>query len=175
MNYRIANLKDYPYQPIMDFAKARNWFIEQLADDEYVLFTSDHEELTRTLLYYLDHLESSYPYYKIRLLRFINGRLEVLYDPIYQPNLVSNRVRFVAHAISKDGKRIHEGPEPRWPFGTVDVPMLHNSNGTHSYIGSEDNRLSHLPNRFLRVFRAILFDEFQRGLIRHTPARRKKY
>lgn len=171
MKYRIANLKQYPHQPIMDFAKARNWFVDQLADDEYVLFTSDHEETPKMLLDYISRVDSDYPYYKIRLLRFINSRLEVMYDPVYQPNLVSNRVRFVAHATSKDGKRVHEGCEPKWPFGTIDIPMLHNTDGSHSYIGAEDNRLTHLPKRLLRVYRAILFDELGRGLFRRGVKR----
>lgn len=167
MRFTVHSLREYPYQPITDFAEARNWFLRDLPDDEFVLFTSEHEELPKMLLDYIARLEPKHPYYRIRLIRLINGRLETLWDPIYQPNLCSNRMHFVG--------AIHEGPRPIFGGGTIDIPMIHNSDGKHSY-GERtpkwyQKRYGHLLYRVMRVYRAILWDELGRGLFRRGARR----
>lgn len=161
MIYRLANLKDYPYQPIKNFADARNYFIRDLPDNEYVLFTSDHEEVPQMLHNYIRRLEPKYPYYRIRLIRLIDGKLESLFDPTYQANLCSNRMRFIGWP---------EHPNCRGE-GTIDIPMLHNKKASemHSY------PVHHLPLRYRKkyvhfyyrlfsVFRQIMWDELHHGL-----------
>lgn len=157
------DLKDYPVQPIPPgtFAEARNYFIRQLHDDEYVLFTSDHEEVPRMLEDYISKLQPRFAWYKIRLIRLVNGRLERLFDPTYQPNLCSNRMRFIGW------------PEhPNCKGGIIDIPMLHNktSHG-HSYHStvlpeSYRKRYVHLAYRLFRVYRDIAYDELGRGMFR---------
>lgn len=164
MNFTIHTLKEYPNQPIKDFAEARNWFLRQLDKDEYVFFLSDHEEAPIMLLKYIAGLKPEYPYYAIRLIRLVNNRLEVLYDPIYQPNLCSNRMKFVG--------KLHEGPVPRRPYGTIDIPMIHNSDGHHSYREPETRQhILHLGQRLFKLYRAIMWDELGRGLFRKGQRR----
>lgn len=162
MNYHLADLKDYPYQPIKDFAEARNWFIKDLRDNEYVLFTSDHEEIPQMLHDYISRLEPKYPFYKVRLIRLIDGKLEQMFDPTYQPNLCSNRMRFVGW------------PErPNCQGGIIDIPMLHNKSATkiHSYPSDHlplwyRKKYLHLYYRLFSVFRQITWDEIHRGVFR---------
>lgn len=164
MKFQIHDLKEYPFQPISDFAEARNWFIRRLENDEYVLFTSDHEELPKMLLDYIGNLAPTYPYYKIRLIRLVNNRLETLYDPMYQPNLCSNKMRF------EYGFR--EIPFPLRPFGMIDIPMIHNRKGGHSYTFPPTRaHLPHLLRRLFTVYRAITYDELGRGLFRKGEPR----
>jgi hypothetical protein len=163
LKYHTANLKDYPHQPIplSEFANARNYFVKDLPDDEYVLFTSDHEEIPQMLHEYIAKLSPKYPYYYVRLLRFVNGRLQKLFDPNYQPNLCSNRMRFIGT------------PErPNCKGGYIDLPMLHNKRDYgHSYPVtaypiSFRKRYGHVAWRLFRLYRDIMRDELERGLFR---------
>jgi hypothetical protein len=147
MKFTIHNLREYPFQPITDFSKARNWFVENIPDNEYVLFTSDHEEIPNMLLDYIDRLEPKYPYYNIRLIYLINGRQVPLHDPTWRANLVSNKMRFVG--------KIHESPRPRWKGGLIDIPMIHNGNGLHSYDTWEPKWYS---TRYFSILRMLVFN-----------------
>jgi hypothetical protein len=169
MKYRLANLRDYPFQPIRlkDFAKARNHFIQTLPDNEYVLFTSDHEEVPAMLHDYISKLEPRHPYYMIRLLRFVNGHLEPLFDPKYQPNLCSNRMRFVG---------VPERPD-RGGMGWIDIPMLHNKNRySHGYATCELpaswlKKYAHVFFRLYEIYRQVMWDELGRGMFRKGQER----
>jgi hypothetical protein len=168
MKYHTVNLRDYPYQPIAlkDFAKARNYFIENLPDKEYILFTSDHEEIPQMLHDYIRRLRPEHPYYRVRLLRFVNGRLESLFDPDYHPNLCSNRMRFI-------GVPEH----PNCTGGMIDIPMLHNKTSYgHSYRVEElplsyRKRFGNLRHRLWVVNRRIIRDELGQGLFRKGEER----
>lgn len=171
MNYIIRDLRrDYPYQPITDFAKARNWFVNQLKDGEYVLFVSDHEEVPKVFLDYLSKLEPKYPYYNVRVMEFVNGKLVPGSDPGYRTNLISNRARFVG--------AIHEHAVPKFAGGTVDYPMLHSSDGSHSYSSWQpkwySTSLFRIFRRSIMNFWGIVWDELGHGLFRSTK-RRKNY
>lgn len=163
MKFTIHSLQEYPNQPIKDFAEARNWFLKDLPDDEYVLFTSDHEDTPMMLLEYIGKLAPIHPYYYIRLIRLVNYKLEPLRDPTYQPNLCSNRMRFVGgHA---------DIPTPRFAGGYIDVPMIHNFDPGrgHSYRISPPSRIKILffvLKRSVLIIRSIIRDEYGRGLLR---------
>lgn len=126
MKFRIVDLaKDYPFQPITDFAKARNYFVENLPDGEYVLFTSDHEDLPKSLLDHIASLKPEFPYYNIRLICLMNGKRIPGQDNRYVANLVSNRMRFV--------RPIHEIPTPVGQGGVIEIPMIHNATSVSRY------------------------------------------
>lgn len=125
MNYHTVNLgTDYPGK-ITDFAMARNSFLEQLPDNQYILWKSDDEEHSKTLLSYLDRLVPGKPYYAIRRINLVNGRYLEAANPDYSPHLVSNRVRYKG--------RIHEKVVPRKPYGRIDLPIIHNHSDQWNY------------------------------------------
>ncbi len=117
LKYRMVNLQDLPIK-ITNFAETRNRILEQLDDDEYVLWTSEDEEPSQMLLAHLNHARAIYPYYAVRRINLVNGRFYESANPEYSPHLVSNRVRYKG--------AIHETVMPRKPMGRIDYPIIHN-------------------------------------------------
>ncbi len=126
VTFRIVDLgRDYPGK-IENFAEARNSFLENLPDDEYILFIDSDEEASQMLLNYVEHLPfAGTPYYRIRRINLMNGIYREAWNPEYQPRLVSNKVRWFG--------RIHEGVKPTKPCMTIDFPIVHNSKADKEY------------------------------------------
>lgn len=124
--------RDYPGH-ISDFADARNTFLKNLPDQEYVLFVDSDEEAPKMLLDYLEGLKPQFPYYWVRRVELVNNRYVPVFNPNFNGKLCSNKVRFVG--------RIHEIIVPREPHGVIDIPIIHNHTGQASYSGGAQSRL----------------------------------
>ena len=125
MDFKIVNLgKDYDGK-IHDFGKIRNMFIEQLEENEWILWKSDDEEIPLGLIKIIETLNPTFPYYAIRRINLINGKYSSWGNPELYPGLVSNKVRYVG--------RLHEHINPRKPYGVIDYPIIHSVNGPRKY------------------------------------------
>jgi len=125
LKYRIVDLgRDYPGR-ITDWSMARNSFLEQLGDGEWILFKAEDEEHSIGLVKYLAQLKPEYPYYAIRRINLVHGKYQEWANPDFQPMLVSNRVRYMG--------RIHEHLVPHKPYGIIDYPIIHDQNGVRPY------------------------------------------
>ena len=119
MKYKIVSLgRDYPGK-ITDFAEARNSFIRELKDDEWILFLDDDAEAPQMLL---DRLKSFQPpknarYYSIRTINLTNGMYAPEQNPFFWRVLVSNKVHYFG--------RLHESIKGQ-PSGLIDIPIIHN-------------------------------------------------
>jgi hypothetical protein len=119
MKYRKVNLgTDYPGK-ITDFSEARNSFLRNLPDGEYVFFVEEDEEVPKMLLDYIARLEPEFPYYNVRRLNLLEGRYIWHWNPEYVTKLCSNKMRFK--------RPVHEVASPRFPHGRIDIPTIHNS------------------------------------------------
>ena len=116
--------RDYPGR-ITDWSIARNSFLEQLGDGEWILFKAEDEEHPVGLVKYLAQLKPEYPYYAIRRINLVHGKYREWANPDLQPFLVSNRVRYTG--------RVHEHIVPRKPYGIIDYPIIHDQNGPRPY------------------------------------------
>lgn len=133
MKFTVVDLRrDYPGH-ISDFADARNTFLKNLPDQEYVLFVDSDEEAPKMLLDYLEGLKPQFPYYWVRRVELVNNRYVPVFNPNFNGKLCSNKVRFVG--------RIHEIIVPREPHGVIDIPIIHNHTGQASYSGGAQSRL----------------------------------
>jgi hypothetical protein len=126
LKYRIVNLHDLPIR-ITNFAETRNNILEQLPDDEYVLWKSEDEELSQMLIRHLDSLVPKFPYYAVRRINFLDGHYWEAGNPDYSPHVVSNRVRYKG--------AIHETIVPRKPYGKIDYPIIHDHPLSWKYRG----------------------------------------
>ena len=126
MKIRIVDLaNDYPGK-ISSFAEARNYFLEQLANGEYAFFIADDEEIPRMLLSKIEQLPGLYPYYWVRRIQLLRDKYVPAWNPHFESQLCSNRVRFYG--------RVHEHVTPRDPHGIIDIPVIHNQvDGRASY------------------------------------------
>ena len=123
MKYKIVDLGwDYAGK-IDDFAKARNFFLLDLPDDEYVLYLDSDVEASDLLLEHVRQLRPEYPWYDIRQINYLNGHYQQLGNPFFTGVLASNRVRW----RSKNG--VKEKLYPRNPHGRIDLPLIHNHVG----------------------------------------------
>lgn len=119
MRYRIIDLgRDYPGK-ITDFSKARNSFLENLPDNEYVLFLDSDEEAPRMLLDSITRLAPKFPCYSVHV--FETGTARVWVKGL----LYSNKVRFVypLHEIAvlaKPWRRLRDDE-----IGLLEVPIIH--------------------------------------------------
>ncbi|HEX9240423.1 MAG TPA: hypothetical protein VF910_07220 [Candidatus Bathyarchaeia archaeon] len=125
MNFQIINLSKYPYQPITDFATARNYFIDKLERDQWILFVDDDEEPSQMLLNHIRELKPTMPYYAIRIIGLEEGRYMPDWNPNFSPRLVSTKVCYTG--------KIHETIRPRKPYGIIDFPIIHNHTGPKKY------------------------------------------
>lgn len=127
MNFQIVSLgRDYPGK-ITDFAEARNSFLKDLPDDQWILFLDDDAEAPLMLL---DKLKRFQPpkdarYYSIRTLNLTNGAYNPEHNPFFWRVLVSNKVRYSG--------RLHERVKGE-PTGLIDIPIIHNHQ-TQNYQG----------------------------------------
>ena len=120
--------RDYPGK-ITDFAEARNSFLENLPDNEWVLFLDDDCEAPRMLL---DRLSRFQPpkdarYYSIRTVNLTNGSYNPAHNPFFWRCLVSNKARFYG--------RLHERVKGS-PTGLIDIPVIHNHIAGTTYQGT---------------------------------------
>lgn len=125
MNFQIVTLgRDY-HGKITDFAAARNSFIEQLADDEWILFVDDDSEVPNMLLNRLRTFNppSDARYYSIRCVNLTFDRYNPAHNPFFWRCLVSNKVRYYGG--------IHERIKGQ-PSGLIDIPLIHNHTARHS-------------------------------------------
>lgn len=123
--YHIVDLgRDY-HGKIHDFAEARNTFLADLPDNEYVLYKDSDVELTQTLKTQLDWLKPVYPWYDIRQINLREWRFTELENPFFTGVLASNRVHWEG--------RVHEKLYPRNPHGRIDAPLIHNHLGPTLY------------------------------------------
>lgn len=125
MNFQIVHLSEYPNQPIKDFAEARNYFIDKLERDEWILFIDDDEEPSQMLLDYVRDLKPDQRYYAIRIIGLEEGKYVPEWNPNFSPRLVSSRVCYVG--------KVHETIVPRKPYGIIDFPIIHNHVGPKRY------------------------------------------
>jgi hypothetical protein len=133
LKFTIVDLgRDYSGQ-ISDFADARNSFIKDLPDGEYVLFVDSDEEAPKMLLDYIGRLKPQFPYYWIRRVELVNNRYVPVFNPNYNGKLCSSKVRFVG--------RVHEMIIPREPHGVIDIPIIHNHTGPASYSGGAQTKV----------------------------------
>ena len=133
MKFRVIDLgRDYPGH-ITDFADARNSFVKDLLDDEYLLFVDSDEEAPKMLLDYIGRLKPQFPYYWVRRIELVNNKYVPVFNPNYNGRLCSNRVRFIG--------RVHEMIIPREPHGVIDIPIIHNHTGQASYTGGAQSGL----------------------------------
>jgi len=126
MNFRIVSLgRDYPGK-IEDFAEARNSFIEQLGEDEWILFLDDDAEAPEMLLEKLRRFQppKSARYYSIRVVNLTDGLYNPAYNPFFWRILVSNKVRYFG--------RLHESIKGS-PSGLIDIPVIHNHISGQTY------------------------------------------
>ena len=124
MNFQQVNIRDYPDQPIRHFAQARNYFLKQLPDNQYILFVEDDEEVPEMLLDYVRRLKPEYPYYNIRRLNLVDNHYVPIMNPFHVAKLCSNRMRFIRsiHEVPEDTQ--HRGWQKR--CGWIDIPTIHN-------------------------------------------------
>ena len=133
LKFRVIDLgRDYPGH-ITDFADARNSFVKDLPDDEYLLFVDSDEEAPKMLLDYIGKLKPQFPYYLVRRIGLGNNKYVPVFNPNYNGRLCSNRVRFIG--------RVHEMIIPREPHGVIDIPIIHNHTGPASYGGGAQSGL----------------------------------
>jgi hypothetical protein len=133
LKFTVVDLgRDYPGH-ISDFAEARNSFIKDLPDGEYVLFVDSDEEAPEMLLDYIGRLKPQFPYYWIRRVELVNNRYVPVFNPNFNGKLCSNGIRFVG--------RVHEMITPREPHGVIDIPIIHNHSGPASYSGGAQSML----------------------------------
>ena len=133
MKFRVIDLgRDYPGH-ITDFADARNSFVKDLPDDEYLLFVDSDEEAPKMLLDYIGRLKPQFPYYWVRRIELVNNKYVPVFNPNYNGKLCSNRVRFIG--------RVHEMIIPREPHGVIDIPIIHNHTDPASYTGGAQSGL----------------------------------
>ena len=133
MKFRVIDLgRDYPGH-ITDFADARNSFVKDLLDDEYLLFVDSDEEAPKMLLDYIGRLKPQFPYYWVRRIELVNNKYVPVFNPNYNGKLCSNRVRFIG--------KVHEMIIPREPHGVIDIPIIHNHTGQASYTGGAQSGL----------------------------------
>jgi len=133
LKFRVIDLgRDYPGH-ITDFADARNSFVKDLLDDEYLLFVDSDEEAPKMLLDYIGKLKPQFPYYWVRRIELVNNKYVPVFNPNYNGRLCSNRVRFIG--------RVHEMIIPREPHGVIDIPIIHNHTGPASYRGGAQSGL----------------------------------
>src|SRR2546427_10167406 len=119
MNFRIVSLgRDYPGK-ITDFAEARNSFLEQLPDDEWILFLDDDVEARLMLLHKLKRFQppENAQYYSIRTVNLTNDEYRPWHNPFFWRRLVSNKVRYFG--------KLHERIKGE-PTGLIDIPVFHN-------------------------------------------------
>ncbi len=127
MKYKVVCLgRDYEGR-FTDFSEAKNSFIENLPDNEYVLFVDSDEEAPQILLRYLDRLKPLYPYYWVRKVELHNNRYIPQFNPHFDSRLISNRVRFFG--------RVNERAKPKNPHGVIDIPIVHNHIGPQKWTG----------------------------------------
>ncbi len=131
MKFKIVDLgRDWKGpQPIPNLSKARNTFLTDLEDDEYVLFIDSDEEAPKTLLNYISRLKPQYPYYAIRRIELRENRIVPRFNPFFKGCLLSNKVRYAGHP--------HELVYPRRPVGWIDIPIIHNHVGGSSYVNPD--------------------------------------
>jgi len=130
MNFRIISLgRDYPGK-ITDFAEARNSFLEQLPDDEWILFLDDDVEAPLMLLNRLHRFQppANARYYSIRTINLTDDRYNPAHNPFFWRCLVSNKARYFG--------KVHERIKGQ-PDGLFDIPVIHNHNTGPTY--SHDN------------------------------------
>ena len=133
LKFTVVDLgRDYPGR-ISDFADARNSFIKNLPDREYVLFVDSDEEAPKMLLDYVGTLKPQFPYYWVRRIELVNNKYVPVFNPNYNGKLCSNKVRFIG--------RVHEIITPREPHGVIDIPIIHNHSGPASYSGGAQSML----------------------------------
>jgi len=133
LKFRVIDLgRDYPGH-ITDFADARNSFVKDLLDDEYLLFVDSDEEAPKMLLDYIGRLKPQFPYYWVRRIELVNNKYVPVFNPNYNGRLCSNRVRFIG--------KVHEMIIPREPHGVIDIPIIHNHTGQASYTGGAQSGL----------------------------------
>ena len=122
MNFKVVDLgRDWKGpQPIPNLSEARNTFIDNLKDDEYVLFVDSDEEAPKMLLDFLSRLKPQYPCYCTNIFEVATGRVW------RKSNLLSNKVKLIRHP--------HEIAVMRNPYrrlrrdevGLIDFPVIHN-------------------------------------------------
>src|SRR5690242_11339018 len=118
--------KEMGAQKIEDFSKVRNRFIESLDDEEYILFLDSDEEAPRFLLDLCKKIVyAGVPYYRVRRVNLNEWKWSALANPDFCDRFVSNKVRY-------HGK-VHESVRPRYPYGKIEVPIIHNHVGAIRY------------------------------------------
>jgi hypothetical protein len=133
LKFTVVDLgRDYPGR-ISDFADARNSFIKDLPNGEYVLFVDSDEEAPKMLLDYIGSLTPQFPYYWVRRIELVNNKYVPVFNPNYNGKLCSNKIRFIG--------RVHEMITPREPHGVIDIPIIHNHSGPASYSGSAQSMI----------------------------------
>jgi len=133
LKFTVVDLgRDYPGH-ISDFADARNSFIKDLPDGEYVLFVDRDEEAPKMLLNYIRSLKPQFPYYWVRRIELVNNKYVPVFNPNYNGKLCSNKIRFIG--------RVHEMIAPREPHGMIDIPIIHNHSGPTSYSGGAQSKI----------------------------------
>lgn len=167
MIFQLVNIRDYPH-PLTSFAEARNYYLKQLKDGEYVLFVEEDEEVPEMLLSYIRSLRPDYPYYNIRRVNLFNNRHVPLWNPFYCGKLCSNRVRFVGsihevpwifrETIGPDYHHLAYLDKPsRGEAGWIDIPTIHNQMPSDPSYPVGPGRISHVsPWYKTRIYRLLL-------------------
>jgi hypothetical protein len=133
LKFTVVDLgRDYPGR-ISDFADARNSFIKDLPNGEYVLFVDSDEEAPKMLLDHISSLKPQFPYYWVRRIELVNNKYVPVFNPNYNGKLCSNKIRFIG--------RVHEMITPREPHGVIDIPIIHNHSGLASYSGGAQSMI----------------------------------
>ena len=138
MNFQIVSLgRDYNGK-ITDFAEARNSFLKDLRDGEWILFLDDDSEAPQMLLERLRNFQppENARYYSIRTVNLADDRYNPLHNPFFWRVLVSNKVRYTG--------RLHERIKGE-PSGLIDIPIIHNHRSQNYQGNSFWNRNMHRP------------------------------